>query len=178
MKPIRTILITLALFDLAGMGALWYGSLAMQNEKQNEVNLRRESLAEDQNNTRLLAQKRVLQATESDRLALSKFLFKQNDVDQIKFISSIERLGTSTSGAVVETISLDNAKPTVLSGDFSVKGTWPQIFHVLRLIEEYPARIVVTRLEAKSSGNAWTGSIKLDLLSVKPIPQAPATPKK
>ncbi len=168
MKSLHTIFFTLLAIDLIGIGALWYGSIALQEEKQNEVVLRQELLGEELENDKAVALKRVLTSTEADRRALSQFIFQPSDEDQIKFITLIEHLGTSTTGAVVETISLNSSKPGVFSGDFSLKGTWPQIFHVIRLIEEFPARIVITKIDVKEEQNGqWAGVIKIDLLSLR-----------
>ena len=170
MKSLRTVLIALFVLDLFGVAGLWYGSIALQGEKQREISLRQDVLVQEEEGKKMLGLKRVLQSTAQERNSLSKFLFRSTDEDQIKFISSIERLGTSTSGAIVETSNLDSSKSGVLSGDFSVKGSWPQLFHVLRLVEEYPARIVVTRMEAKQTDETWIGSLKIDLLSIKSAP--------
>lgn len=177
MKPIHIILLMLFALDVLGIGGLWYGSTIMRTEKDREITIRQDLLNEEQGTKKILGQQRLLQSTEAERQALSEFLFKPTDEDQIKFISSIERLGTSTSGAVVETVSLDIAKTNILSGEFSIKGTWPQIYHTLRLIEEFPARIVVTKMDAKEgSSGMWNGSVRIELLSIKGAILPPAEP--
>ncbi len=183
MKSLRTILILMFLIDLLGLGGLWYGYTVMQSEKSKEIELRKELLVQEQEGKLTSAQKRMLTSTKLDRELLSQFIFEPSDEDQIDFISRIERLGTSTTKATVETVSLEIGKTNILSGEFSIKGTWPQVYHTLRLLEEFPARVVITRFDAREAGSGmWTSSVKLDLLSMKgatiaPPPAPPAKPR-
>jgi len=168
MIPIRAIFLALLALDLAGVGALWYGSVAIQKMKNEEVVLMQELLSEDQEKQRAVGLRKVLASTEANRKVLAQYIFKPTDEDQIRFITNIEQFGTSTSGAVIETVGLNSAKPGILSGDFSIKGSWAQVYHAIRLIEEFPARVVITKIETREDGSGqWSGTIKLDLLSLQ-----------
>ena len=170
MKTIRSTLFLLLALNIIGVAGLWFGFVMMRDTKSKEASLREELLTENQKSEQTDKSKRVLLNTKKDREELSQFLYGTSDEDQIKFISDIEYMGTSTSGALVETLQLEltKTKPPVLRGEFTIKGTWGQLYHVLRLIEELPSRVNITRFEAKSgSGDQWLGAVKIDLVSLK-----------
>lgn len=143
----------------------------MQSKKADESALRKELVLEEERAKNLIALKRKLATVEKEHSELIRFLYDSSDESQINLVSQIEHMGTSTSGAVVETTSLDlsaDEKPS-LRGSFSIRGTWGQIYHFLRLLEEFPSNMDIVRFDARgaSSVGIWTGSISTVLSSLK-----------
>lgn len=170
MKPIQSILFLILALNLLGGSSLWFGYTIMRGAKIEEADLRKQLITENQTSDQLAGLRRVLTSTKEDRNELSQFLYTTSDEDQIKFISSIEKMGTSTSGAIVDTtlLELSKTKSPVLRGEFTISGTWRQLFHLLRLVEEAPSRIVVNRFEARNGTNdTWSGVIKIELISLR-----------
>ena len=104
-----------------------------------------------------------------EKAELSNYLYDTSDEGQVNFVSQIEQLGTTTTGALVETtsLSLSDETPQSLNGNFSVKGTWPQVFYFLRLLEEFPARLLIKRIDVKGNQNDWNGTVEVSLMSLK-----------
>ncbi len=170
MKSLRSVLVLLFALNILGGVGLWFAYNMMSDAKVLETEMRGQLLAESQKNDQLVKLKRTLSAAQKDREELESFLYSTSDEDQIEFISSIEQMGTSSSGALVEATQLELTKvpPPVLRGDFAVRGTWGELFHVLRLIEESPSRINVNRFEVKAGTQSdWVGVIKIELVSIR-----------
>lgn len=171
MKRNYEILAVLAVVVIALGGLLWWGYTLMHDKKTEEVTLRNELLEESQKGNKMKTQKRTLALVANDYKELVTFLYEPSEESQIKFISEIEQLGTTTTGALVETKSLNlvttGTSPS-FHGEFSVSGTWSQVHHVLRLIEEFPSRIIIERFDVqKTGGDAWSGAFSLDLTSLR-----------
>ncbi len=171
MKRNYQILAVLFLLVLALGGLLGWSYTIMQEKKTAEIALRTELLEESQKGNKMKAQKRTLALISDNHKELSAFLYEPSEESQIKFLSEIEQLGTTTTGALVETksLSLTEGESTSFYGEFSISGTWGQVYHVLRLIEEFPSRIVIERFDVKmgSSVNEWSGTFSLHLTSLK-----------
>lgn len=173
-RTINIIVIVLVVDILCG-GALWYGFTTMQEKKTEETQLRKDLLVESQKGEKQSALQHSLELAEGDRKELEKYLFNLSEENQIRFISQMEELGTST-GAVVETRSLDISGSKV-HGEFALKGTWSQLNHVLRLIEQLPTRVVISQFSIQRVGpadskvregsEAWSGSISIDITSLR-----------
>lgn len=171
MKRTLHILIVLLALDAFMAGGLWWGYTLMQGKKDEGTELRRELLLQDQKGRSLLALKRTLATVEKDHAEMSTFLYDPSDESQIDLVSRMERLGLSTTGAKIETASLDlsaDAQPR-LRGTFTMSGTWVQLYHFLRLLEEFPSHLTVSRFEVKgsSSDGIWTGTAAIVLDSLK-----------
>jgi hypothetical protein len=171
MKTLHSILFVLLAVNILCAVGLWFAYGMMSDAKTKEVKLREQLFAESQKNDQLIGLESALRATKKDREELAQFLYSTSDEDQIKFISRIEQMGTSSSGAIVETTQLEltKTKPPVLRGEFGLKGTWGQLFHVLRLVEESPARTTVNRFEVRGMKDAWFGVMKIELVSLSNV---------
>lgn len=171
MKRTLNILVILLVLDLLAAGGLWWGYTIMQDKKVAEGELRKELVLESQKGKNLIALKRKLASVEKDHAEMSKFLYDPSDESQIDFVSRVDQLGSSTTGATIETLSLDLSTdvPPSLRGVFSMKGTWGQMYHFLRLLEEFPSHLVITRFDVKgsSSGGIWSGGASITLNSLK-----------
>lgn len=175
MSRILKIFIIFLLIDMLGAGLMWYGYTTMQDKKTEESQLRKELAEEVAKGQKTIALRRSLDQAESDRKALEQYLFDPSDESLIKFISQMEHLGLATTGATVETRSLDRSGANV-HGEFGVTGTWSQVHHFLRLVEELPTRVIISRFELKrtdASGGAgkesierWNGSLSIDITSL------------
>lgn len=175
MSRIVKIFIIFLLIDILGGGLLWYGYTTMQDKKVEELQLRKELAEEVAKGQKIIALRRSLDQAKSDRKALEQYLFDPSDESLIKFISQVEHLGLATTGATVETRSLDRSGANV-HGEFAITGSWSQLHHFLRLVEELPTRVIINRFEVKQtdvSGGAgkesierWSGSLSLDITSI------------
>lgn len=171
MKRNYEILAVLSVVVIALGGLLWWSYTLMHDKKAEEVTLRSELLEESQKGNKMKAQKRTLALVANDHKELVTFLYESSEESQIKFISEIEQLGTTTTGALIETKTLNlvtTGESPSFYGEFSVSGTWSQVHHVLRLLEEFPSRIVIERFDVqKTGGDAWSGAFSLDLTSLR-----------
>ncbi|GEM_PF-1740791 len=176
MKKTLHIVIVLFVVDILVIGLLYWGNTIMVGKKAEETAVLQSSRDETDRAAKLTDLRRTLQTAEKQREIFTKNLFDPTEENQIRFLSEMEQLGTSTSGALVETQTLSlTPSPRALHGEFSIKGTWKQVFHTLRLIEEYPARIVINRFSVSrtSAGTAtaleiWDANISLDMINLKP----------
>lgn len=182
MKKTLNILIVLALLDLVGGGLFWYGYTKMVDIKQSETDLRAQLAEEKQKGQKLDALRNTLASAAKDREQLERYLVDPSDENQIQLIARIEHLGTSTTGVEVTTTSFDfqsTAKPPVLHGEFSVNGSWDKLYRFLRLMEEFPGRLVINRYDIhivpsvtpEVSGNQenWAGGISVDFAGLKQL---------
>jgi hypothetical protein len=172
-RIIITIIILLAA-DILAAGLLWYGYTTMQTKKSDEAKQREELLAEGAKSEKLSALSESIALAEDDRKLLSKYLFDPSEENQIKFISEMEGLGTASGASVV--ISSLTVGENKVHAEFVLKGTWTQVYHTLRLVEELPTRTEVSRFSASrsSAGGAegtsdeWSGNLSLDIISLRP----------
>ncbi len=180
MKKSLNILIVLVLLDLFGVGLLWYGYTTIQGMKQKETDIREQLQEEGQKWQKIANLKQTLAAATKDREQLERYLIDSSDENQIKLIAQIEHLGASTGLLVTtNTFDLQTTKTPLLHGDFALTGTWTQLFHFMRLIEEFPSRVVITRYDIgltpstsllKPTQDNWTGSMSIDFASLKQNP--------
>lgn len=172
MKKTLHILIILLLLNAASIGGLWFGWNAIHEKKQEETRLRMELSEEELKMQRLSTLQRTLTAARAEHARILPFLFGKDEESQIKFFSAIEGLGRSTTGAVVEvgTFELIKQEPAVIRVSLAVTGSLSEVYHTLRLIEEFPAHIAITRLEIKSpegtSAGKWGAAVAFDLVSI------------
>lgn len=176
MKRLFQLLLVLVIINALGLATLWYGFTIMKEKKDSEIQLRADIAEEQQRWRKLAVLRRTLVLAEKDRVAFSKYFSDPSEESQIKFIAEIEQLGVVT-GATVKTESLEFARqePRSFHATFSITGSWEQLYHVLRLVEEYPGRIVVDRFDARESASSfahkapdWVGTLSVKLMSIKP----------
>ncbi len=176
MSRTTQIIIALLIVDMLGASLLWYGYTGMQDKKTEEYGLQKDLSEESNKNQKMILLRSSLDAAEPDRKILEQYLFDSSDENLIKFISQMEQLGLKTTGALVETRSLDRSGASV-HGEFVITGSWSQLFHFLRLVEEIPTRVVVNRFDirrtdtpgspGKESVESWGGSISIDITSLR-----------
>ena len=183
MRKIINLFIVLSLLDIVGAGLLWYGYLYIQSEKNKETELRVQISEESQKGQKLATLKRTLASANKDHQELVQFLIDPSEENQIQLISGIEKLGSSTAQISAETTSfeLTATAPIALRGSLTLKGSWRRLYHFLRLIEEYPSRAMIDRLdisyspsgptpEGKKPLDIWSGSITITLSALKALP--------
>lgn len=164
-------MIILLVLNLLAVVGIWYGYTLIQDKKNAEVALRIKIAEESQKGYKNIALTRTLAAVKDDRAALRNFLYDSSEEGQIRFLTEIEQLGTTTTGSLVETksIVLTKDEPISLRGDFSYRGSWPSAYHLLRLLEEFPSRLVINKFDVRysSSEKVWSGNIQVDLNSLR-----------
>src|SRR3989338_3888648 len=109
MPRITKIIIIFLLVDIIGGVFLWYGYTSMQDKKAEESELRKEIALENDKGQKMIALRHSVDQAEPDHKALEQYLFDPSDESLIKFISQMEQLGITTTGALVETRSLDRS---------------------------------------------------------------------
>lgn len=174
MSRIIITIIILLVIDICAAGLLWFGFTTMQEKKSDEAKHREEIFEEGQKGQRLTALSRSIELAEADRKLLTKYLFDPREENQIRFISQIEGLRAST-GAIV-TVSALSVSGNRVRADVTLKGSWTQLFHTLRLVEELPTRMLVNRFsvsrvntaEGQENSDAWSGSLSLEIISLLP----------
>lgn len=180
MKKSFHILITLTLLNMLGGGLLWYGYTSILKAKVKETDLRSQLQEENQKGQKIAALRQTLASAAKDKEQLERYLIDSNDENQIQLIARIERLGTTTGAQVVtNSFDLQPLKPPVIHGEYSVTGTWGQVYHFLRLMEEFPSRITISRYDIrltpanptiKNSHDVWSGTMSIDFASLKQSP--------
>lgn len=174
MPRITKIIIIFLLVDIVGAGLLWYGYTGMQDKKTEESGIRKDIAQEVEKGQKMIALRHSIDLAEPDRIALEQYLFDPSDESLIKFISQMEQLGITTTGALVETRSLDRSGAKV-HGEFTITGSWSQLYHLLRIVEEIPTRVAINQFNIRradvSNGTgsieSWSGSLSIDLVSLK-----------
>ena len=180
MKKTLNILIVLALLNITGAALFWYGYGKMLDLKTEESDLRAQLADEKQNGKKLDALRNTLASAAKDREQLERYLIDPSDENQILLIAKVENIGTTTTGVDVVTTTFDYqpaAKPPLLHGEFTLNGSWRQVHRFLRLIEEFPARLVINRYDVhlvsstpvpgKSGQDNWGGNISVDFSGLK-----------
>lgn len=175
------ILALLVLLDIVGVGILWYGYTYVSKQKLAETELLDQLRDEKVKNQKLAAISKTLSSVEMQRHELDQFLIESSDENQIQLITALEKLGATTTGAIVDTSRFEPSAGAVpmLHGDLSITGSWSQVYHFLRLMEEYPSRLIIGRFEVhrdesqtvsqgKPVGEKWAGAISIDFASLKP----------
>jgi len=175
MKGTLRILAILVILDILGSGALWFGYSTMGAKSEEAVKLRQELAGERQKAGQFVTLRKILKQAQKERDVINKYLYDPGEESQINFVSAIETLGIPSTGLFVKTNSLDFVPGEAPSfrGEFALKGTWQEMYHFLRLIEEFPARTIIRRfnvslLDEKNVTTAlWNGAIGIDLTSIK-----------
>ena len=180
MKRTLNIVVILLVIDLLGSGGLWYGYSSMLEVKVNESNLVDQLNQEALKGKKLNALRQTINSVGKQRDELEKFLIDPSNENQILLLNSFEQLGASTTGLSVDISRFElGDNPKVIHADAGFKGTWAQVFHFLRLIEEYPSRVTINKFDANINRgivvepgkpavpDQWAGNISFDLVGIK-----------
>jgi hypothetical protein len=174
MKRELRILIVLVVLDLIGLGGLWFGYSTIAIKESKRTQLQSELADEKQKTSQSGSLQKTLKQAEKEHGELAKYFYDTREESQIRFVSEVEKLGTTTSGVLVEMKSFDlsgGGSPRFHS-DIVLSGTWPEIYHFLRLIEVFPARVIINRFSANTKSvvdGTWSGSVSIDVVSLKKI---------
>ena len=182
MKRTLHMFLLLLAVDLIGSGMLWFGYIQLTDMKKKETEFVSQLHEEGLKGLKLQELRKTLVGVGKQREELDKYLIDPREENQITLIATLEGLGASTTGAKIETSSfaLVDGSPKSIHGEFSFSGTWEQLFHVLRLFEEYPSATAISRFDENHTGeqslapgkppiDKWTGNIGFDLVSLKRI---------
>ena len=180
MKRTLNILVILLVIDLLGGGGLWYGYSFMLEVKAKESNLIDQLNQEALKGKKLNELRQTINSVGKQRDELEKFLIDPSDENQIPLLNSFEQLGASTTGLSVDISRFDlGENPKIIHADAGLKGTWGQMFYFLRLIEEYPSRVMINKFDTNINRSIavepgkpalpdqWSGSISFDLVGIK-----------
>lgn len=170
MKRTQSILGILLLVDIACGGALWYGYTLIQDKKNEGRELASQVEQEIQKGTELIQLKRTLSVVQQDQKEMEKYIFDSSIESQIRLVTLVESLGTTTTGGLVDASSfeLSTDQAPIMRASFSIKGTWGQVYYFLRLLEEFPANLTVAGFDAQGSqNNEWAGNVSILLPSLK-----------
>ena len=180
MKRTLNILIILLVLDLAGVGVLWYVYSSTTDVKTQETDLMEQLDQEGQKGKKLSELRQTLASAGKQRNELEKFLIDPSDENQIPLLNSFEQLGASTTGATVNVSRFEVAEgsPRKIVADTSLSGSWDEVYRFLRLIEEYPSRMNITKFatnlvpptitpDMKTPEDVWSGSISFELAGLR-----------
>lgn len=175
MRPVLKQLIVLLIIDITCGAALWYGYMLAADKKAAERELRAELVAEKEKNLQLSSMQKMLVQAKDRRQKLDQYLYSGSDLGQIKFLSELERLGRSVPGITLEVGTFEYAKtnPPSFNATVALVGPYSAIYQALRLFEEYPTNIVITRMEIRRQENVnnagqWTATIAFSMYGVMP----------
>lgn len=173
MKRLLSIIVLFFFLNILGLGVLWFEYSTIMAKQSEELDLRKQIASEKQKGTDFTTTAKIVTQAQKESGALSKYFYNPGEESQINFIAQMENLGTST-GVMVETRSLDltgGVNPS-LHGEFTIKGTWKAVYRYLRLMETFPAHLIVGRftisaIDKKNSGaGQWSGGLTVDLVSL------------
>jgi hypothetical protein len=172
MNRLTRMISVLALLNVLGLGVVWFVHATIITKEGEVVQLQKEIADEKQKGAEFTTTQKVVTQAHKESVALDKYFSESGEEHQITFVEQLEDLATST-GVTLEIRSLDLASGATPSfhGELSMKGTWGEYYHFLRLIETFPGHLIISRFSAtavdrKISG-LWTGSMSIDLVSVK-----------
>jgi hypothetical protein len=175
MKRLIRMIVILAVLDILGLGALWFEYSTILAKQDEEMALVKDIVDEKQKGAEFTTTQKVVTQAQKESGALSKYFYDPGDESQIRLVATMEALGTSTSHALVETTSfvlVGGAMPG-FHGEFALKGTWREVYHLLRLMETFPAHLIINRfsvttLDKKNATTAvWDGGMSIDLIGLK-----------
>src|SRR3989338_1747062 len=106
MKRAIHLLIILILIDLVCATGMWFGFAHLRDKKVEEISLIDQVEEETRLGQDLLSLKRTLLTTDRAQSEITKYLYDVSEEGQIKFVTQIEQLGTTT-GVMIETQSLE-----------------------------------------------------------------------
>lgn len=180
MKRTLNILLILLVLDLFGIGALWYGYTSTTDIKANETELMDKLQQEGMKGKKLNELRQTLASVGKQRGELEKFLLDPSDENQIPLLNSFEQLGASTTGLAVDISRFDfvDSPAKAIHAGATLSGSWAQLYYFLRLIEEYPSRIVIDKFDAhidtpagstlgKITQDHWMGNISFAIVGLK-----------
>lgn len=175
MKHFIRIIVALSVLDILGLGLLWFEYATILAKQGDETGLRKEISAEKQKGAEFMDTQKIVTQAQKESGVLLKYLYDPGEESQISFLAQIEALGVATSHALVEMKSLElvSGEAPGFHGELTVKGTWREAYHFLRLVETFPAHIVINRFsvatpDQKSASTAlWTGGMSITLMGLK-----------
>lgn len=174
----RTLVIlgTILLLDAALAGGLWYASTLMQELKASEADITQKLARLDANAERQATMRRTLGSVEEERKRLDPFFYDGTDESGLEFVKQIEQLGKLSGITLdVNTATFTGTTPNRFRMDLRFSGSWPRVYHFVHLLETFPARLSVTRINLTADANAkdllpegnWSGNVTIELLSIR-----------
>lgn len=170
------VLAVLLLLSTLGATGLWFGHGYIVSMKDRERELMKDIAIETERATRLQSLKGTFDRASEEKVKLEEYFFDISEEDWLRFAEEMGVLARA-SGATTDTSS-DPPSPgaTSLSATVKFSGTWDEVYRLLRLLETYPARVVLKEFSAQAEGSSrdakrsvmWTGTLRVELLSVRP----------
>lgn len=170
MSRTLNIFVILLVLDLAAAGVLWFEYSKLETMKAKETALRGEIADETKKAAEAANTRRMFHQAKKESEGLAKYFFDAGEESQIRFVTELETLGASTSGAEIKVRSFNYipGSAPAFRGDLEIDGSWSDIYYYLRLIETYPARVVINRFSVSAVKNAdWAGAMNLDIMGIR-----------
>ncbi len=170
MRPIFIALIAVACLNIALVVAGWFGYSAMASRKAEASTLREQVMAEKLRASQSSRLQDTLKEVAASRAQLNEYLYENSDEDGLRFVKEIEVLAKTTGVNVTISGADFVGTPPNLTFHMAlhIDGTLTNINQFMRLLETFPARLVVPSFSLQLGAND-TGSIELtiNLLSVR-----------
>lgn len=166
-KRIFALFFTINLAMICTYGYLFF-VMKSKNAKTSELFVASHSRATDKEKNQGL--ERMLKDTETERKKLSEyFITKKNAVS---FIEQMEKIGKSAHVALSVNSVSDEAKDTgVINLNFSVMGSFSNIFRFIELVDTVPYKVTIKKMDIqavndqKEENLKWSGSFTVMLES-------------
>ena len=173
----RNILIVIGVLNVLLIGGLWFGYQAMNDHRAEYEQLSLDIMKEEATQKNAATLLRTLETIQPARAKLDNFFYEHSDDDGVRFVEEIEGLARITGVNLMVSVANFSGTPpnTIFRMNAQVNGTWTQVNRFMRLLEVFPAHVLVTRWSFISAGGAkdlalntpWGGVINFDLMSVK-----------
>jgi hypothetical protein len=177
MKKHSSIILFVILLILvsAGMAGLWFGYGYLTSLKDEETKLKQDIAVESIRSTRLLSLKGTFDRASAEKEKIDGYFFSVTEEDWLRFAREMEKLREASGLGGEMTVSEFSRDAKLFSETITFTGTFDEVYRLLKLIENYPSRIVVKSFGAKMDGQArdssassiWTGTVSFDLTSVR-----------
>ncbi|HSE34984.1 MAG TPA: hypothetical protein VLB83_02575 [Candidatus Paceibacterota bacterium] len=170
------ILGTVIALDAVLAGGLWYASTLMQELKASEKDITQKLARLDSDAERQAIMRRTLGSVEEERKRLDPFFYDSTDESGLDFVKQIEQLGkTSGVALTVNTATFTGTVPNRFRMDLQFTGSWSSVYHFVHLLETFPARLSISRINLTANNNAkdlppdgvWGGNVSIELLSIR-----------
>ena len=176
MSKTMNFLIVLVVADLLAGGLIWYGATNMQSKKDEQATLQKQIEEEKSKGKQLSSLRGTLLSVQDEYQPLNKYFYDATDDGLLSFVSQLETYGAITNATVnTNGVSLNQSGQKSFHAELQFSGKWPQVYHLLRILETFPGRIVINHLQLTGDSQSppfnmnanWSGTVSIDMVTLK-----------
>lgn len=161
---------------VVGAAGLWFGYEMLRSMKDDEIRLRQDMANQSELVLRRQSLKSVFERASAEKQQLDSYFFSTSEFDWLRFDDETKKIIRSSGVDAETTIGPFTKDAKFFSEDVKFSGTWEQIYRLLSLIENYPARVVIEKFTMQAEGSSrdvspngtWTGTLTFKLVSIRP----------